>query len=90
MNEIYNDFIQTINSDDQNTVNIPRSKFQTSVCKILGISIDIIQKPVLVGKKINEHYEYLIEIAINDERWKIMRRYSKIRYLHEQMCFLFP
>ncbi|CAF0917996.1 unnamed protein product, partial [Brachionus calyciflorus] len=65
-------------------------KFQTNLCKILGIQIEI-NESFLFGKKSwDEHYEYLIEIRLNEDKWFIFRRYSKIRQLHEQMCLLYP
>ena len=65
-------------------------RFQTTSCKALGISIEI-SNSFLFGKKTwDEHYEYGIEIKINDEHWKIFRRFNKIRQLHEKMCKLYP
>ena len=74
----------------QNIYQIQNLKFQTSSCKTLGISIEI-NNSFLFGKKTwDEHYEYAIEIKINDEYWKIFRRFNKIRQLHEKMCKLYP
>ena len=65
-------------------------KFQTSSCRTLGISLEI-NDSILVGKKSwDEHYEYHIEIKINEEYWRIFRRFNKIRHLHEKMTKLYP
>ena len=67
-----------------------RSKFQTSSCKALGVSIEITDS-ILYGKKTwDEHYEYIIEIKINKENWRIFRRFNKIRQLHEKMSKFYP
>lgn len=69
---------------------IQEPRFQTHLCSTLGIQLEI-NESFLFGKKSwDEHYEYLIELRINDEYWYIFRRYSKIRQLHEQMCLLYP
>lgn len=84
-----NDLLSTLKNNEITS----RAKFQTNSCKILGINIEINDKPVLCGKKLmgDEHYEYLIEISLgNDERWFILRRYSKIRQVHEQLSLLYP
>ena len=65
-------------------------KFQTSLCKYLNLTIEINESMLFGRKSWDEHYEYLIEIRLNDESWFIFRRYSKIRQLHEQMCLLYP
>jgi hypothetical protein len=95
-----NILLQTIKLDDiednepMNEAHVPRARFQTSVCKMLGISLEINERPFLAGKKlIDEHYEYLIEIKLGEKQedhWFIFRRYSKIRKLHEQMSILYP
>ncbi len=71
---------------------VKKPLFETSLCKQLGISIEISSKPILCGKKlIDEHYEYLIEISLGGiDRWFILRRYSRIRQLHEQMSVMYP
>jgi len=64
--------------------------FQTSSCKALGVSLSI-NDSFLFGKKTwDEHYEYEIEIKINDEHWKIFRRFNLIRQLHEKMSKFYP
>lgn len=69
---------------------IQEPRFQTNLCNALNIQIEI-NESFLFGKKSwDEHYEYLIEIRINEEYWYIFRRYSKIRQLHDQMCLLYP
>ncbi len=71
---------------------VGRPLFETSLCKQLGIFVEINSKPVLCGKKlIDEHYEYLIEISLGEmDRWFILRRYSRMRQLHEHMSSMFP
>ena len=82
-----NDFgsqLHNINSKHVNNL-----KFQTFSCKALGITLDI-NDSFLYGKKTwDEHYEYIIDIKINDEHWKIFRRFNKIRQLHEKMSKLY-
>lgn len=76
--------VRTIRKEQQEPM------FFTNLCKSLGINVDI-NESFLFGKKSwDEHYEYLIEIRVNQEHWFIFRRYSKIRQLHEQMCLLYP
>lgn len=70
---------------------IARPKFEPSTCRALGLQLGINDKPVLCGRKlVDEHYEYLIEVSVNEERWFILRRYSRIRQLHEQMSLIYP
>jgi hypothetical protein len=70
---------------------IARPKFEPSTCRALRLHLGITDKPVLCGRKlVDEHYEYLIEISVNEERWFILRRYSRIRQLHEQMSLIYP
>lgn len=75
-----------------NPAKLVKPKFETNLCRQLNISIEINEEPVLCGKKLkDEHFEYLIEISLNEhDRWFILRRYSKIRALHEQMCVAYP
>ena len=90
------DLLQTIKLDEEELEHLhaTRANFQTSVCKMLGISLEINSKPLLCGKKLmDEHYEYMIEIRLgdrDDDHWFIFRRYSRIRQLHEQMSKLYP
>ena len=91
-----NDLLQTIKLDEEELEHLhaTRANFQTSVCKTLGISLEINAKPLLCGKKLmDEHYEYMIEMRLGDkedDHWFIFRRYSRIRQLHEQMSKLYP
>jgi hypothetical protein len=71
---------------DQNN----QSKFQTHTLKMLAIDLQI-NEALLLGKRTwDEHFEYLIEIRLLDEYWFVLRRYSKIRQLHDQMSLLYP
>ena len=82
-------------SADPTTKSIKRDhtnqpKFQTHTLKMLGIDVQI-NEALLLGKRTwDEHYEYLIEIRLQDEYWFVLRRYSKIRQLHDQMSLLYP
>ena len=68
-----------------------KPKFEPSTSRALGVRLAINDKPVLCGRKlVDEHYEYLIEICVHEERWFILRRYSRIRQLHEQMSLIYP
>ncbi len=67
-----------------------QTKFDTSVCKLLGIQLNI-NGSILIGKKTwDEHYEYAVSVKVNEDSWLIFRRYSKMRELHEKMCLLYP
>jgi hypothetical protein len=85
----------TLNISDPTTKSIKRdqtnqAKFQTHTLKMLGIDVQI-NEALLLGKRTwDEHYEYLIEIKLQDEYWFVLRRYSKIRQLHDQMSLLYP
>lgn len=65
-------------------------KFQTNLCKSLGINIEINESYLFGKKSWDEHYEYLIELRINEENWFIFRRYSKIRQMHEKCVYYIP
>jgi hypothetical protein len=85
----------TLNVSDPTTKSIKRDqanqpKFQTHTLKMLGVDVQI-NEALLLGKRTwDEHYEYLIEIRLQDEYWFVLRRYSKIRQLHDQMSLLYP
>ncbi len=70
---------------------LSKPKFEPFTCRALGLRLEINDRPVLCGRKlVDEHYEYLIEICVQEERWFILRRYSRIRQLHEQMSLIYP
>jgi hypothetical protein len=64
-------------------------KFETFSCKALGFSLSINESFLMGRKTWDEHYEYAIELKINDEAWKVFRRFNKIRQLHEKMSKIY-
>jgi hypothetical protein len=78
---------QQFKKDSLNSYNF---KIKTHLCNKYGISIEV-NDLVHVGKTAwNEHWEYIIEVKVAAESWLILRRFSRIRELHDKMCILYP
>ena len=55
-----------------NSKHVNNLKFQTFSCKALGITLDI-NDSFLYGKKTwDEHYEYIIDIKINESEYEYL------------------
>lgn len=81
-----NDYLQ-FKKDSLNAYNF---KINTYTCYKYGISVEINDLLRVVDKPWQDHWEYMIEMRVNSDSWLILRRYSRIRELHEKMSIVYP
>uniref|UniRef100_H3CAM4 Kinesin-like protein KIF16B n=1 Tax=Tetraodon nigroviridis TaxID=99883 RepID=H3CAM4_TETNG len=89
-------------SDDENLQNLNprRHKYERLISRSLGTSASAstLQEPVRIsipryflrGQGKDEHFEFEVKIAVNDDMWTVFRRYSRFREMHKSLKMKYP